>query len=82
MQNAIKKFRQCSPYHCLQKGLWDFFYLDIELFSKIKKDPVFTHSSFTLLLITQDLNKMKKIPHTLLQTLLIRKRVQNFSKKY
>ena len=43
-----------------------FFYLDLELFAKIKKDVVFTHSLFTLLLITQDLNKIKKIPHTLL----------------
>ena len=36
------------------------FYLDLELFAKIKKDLVFTHSFFTLLLITQDLNKRKK----------------------
>ena len=36
------------------------FYLDLELFAKIKKDLVSTHSFFTLLLITQDLNKIKK----------------------
>ena len=42
------------------------FYLDLELFAKIKKDLVSTHSLFTLLLITQDLNNKKKIPHTLL----------------
>ena len=42
------------------------FYLDLELFAKIKKDLVSTHSVFTLLLITQDLNKMKKIPHIFL----------------
>ena len=42
------------------------FCLDLELFAKIKKDLVSTHSFFTLLLITQDLNKIKKIPHTLL----------------
>ena len=54
-------------YQCLQKGVWDFlFYLVLELFAKIKKDLVSTHSFFTLLLITQDLNKIKKIPHTLL----------------
>ena len=41
-------------------------YLDLELFAKIRKDLVSTHSFFTLLLITQDLNKTKKIPHTLL----------------
>ena len=52
------------------------FYLDLELFAKIKKDLVSTHSFFTLLLIIQDLNKTKKTPHTLLQTLLSRKRVQ------
>ena len=32
------------------------FCLDLELFSKIKKDLVSTHSLFTLLLITQDLS--------------------------
>ena len=42
------------------------FYLDLELFAKIKKDLVCTYLFFTLLLITQDLNKIKKIPHTLL----------------
>ena len=48
-------------YQCLQKGVWDFFYcLDLELFAKIKKDLVSTHSFFTLLLITQDLGKTKK----------------------
>ena len=36
------------------------------LFANIKKDLVSTQSFFTLLLITQDLNKIKKIPHTLL----------------
>ena len=56
--------------------------LDLELFAKIKKDLVFTHSLFTLLLITQDLNKIKKIARTVLYKLLSRKRVQNFSKKY
>ena len=56
-----------STYQCLQKGVWDFlFYLDLELLAKIKKDLVSTNSFFTLLLITQDLNKIKKIPHTLL----------------
>ena len=34
--------------------------LDLELFAKIKKDLVSTHSLFTLLLITQDLKKIKK----------------------
>ena len=54
-------------YQCLQKGVWIFlFCLDLELLAKIKKDLVSTNSFFTLLLITQDLNKIKKIPHTLL----------------
>ena len=51
---------------------------------KNKKDLVSTHSFFTFLLITQDLNKMKKkkkIPNTLLYTFLNRKHVQNFGKK-
>ena len=56
-----------SAYHYLKKEVRDFlFHLDLELFAKIKKDLVSTHSFFTLLLITQDLNKIKKIPHTLL----------------
>ena len=42
------------------------FHLDIELFAKIKKDLVSMHWFFTLLLLTQDLNKIKKIPYTLL----------------
>ena len=37
-----------------------FIFLDLELFAKIKKDLVSTHSFFTLLLIIQDLNKIKK----------------------
>ena len=57
------------------KGCVGLFYLDLELFEKVKKDLVSTHLFFTLLLITQDLKKIRKIP-------LSRKRVQNFSKKY
>ena len=49
-----------STYQCLQKGVWDFFlfYLDLELFAKIKKCLVSAHAFFKLLLITQDLNKI------------------------
>ena len=36
------------------------FCLDLELFAKVLKDLVSTHLFFTLLLITQGLNKMKK----------------------
>ena len=67
------------------KGRVGFFLfcLDLELFAKIKKkDQDSTFSLFTSLLITQNLNKIKKIPQTLLEILLSRKRLQNFSKKY
>ena len=37
------------------------FCLDLVLFAKIKKDLVSTHSLKPFLLITQDLNKIKKI---------------------
>ena len=68
------KILTCSNYSTVQyflfskKGCVKFFsfYLDLELFPKIKKDLVPTHPFFTLLLITQDLNKIKKSPHTLL----------------
>ena len=47
-------------YQCLQRGVGFFlFQLDLELFAKIRKDLVSTQSCFTLLLITQDLNKIK-----------------------
>ena len=36
------------------------FCLDLALFAKIKKDLISTHSFSTLILITQDLNKIKK----------------------
>ena len=57
-----------------------FFIIFLELFARIKKDLVSIHLFFTLSLITPDLSKIKKIPQTLLQTLLSRKRVQNVSK--
>ena len=38
------------------------FCLDLELFAKIKEDLVSTLSIFILLLISQDLNKIKKNP--------------------
>ena len=46
--------------------VWIFlFCLDLELFAKIKKDLVSTHSLKPDLSITQDFNKMKKISNTL-----------------
>ena len=46
-----------SPKECVGFFL---FYLDLELFAKIKKDLVSTHSFFTFLSITQDLLTHKK----------------------
>ena len=45
------------------KGCLDFFKfcLDLELFAKIENDLVSTDSQKPVFLITQDLNKMKKI---------------------
>ena len=84
VQYFLLKLRTRLLLANVYKRVGGFFllYLDLELFAKIKKGLVSTHSFFTLLLITQDLNKIKKIPHTLLWILLSRKRVQNFSKKY
>ena len=42
------------------------FWLELELFAKIKKYLVSTHSQKPVLLITQDPHKINKIPHTLL----------------
>ena len=47
-------------------GIFFLFHLDLELFAKIQKDLISIQSFFTFLLITKDLNKIKKIPHTLL----------------
>ena len=69
-------------YQWLQKDVGFFlFCLDLELFAKVKRHLVSRHLFFTFLLIIQDLSKIKKIPDTLLQTLLSRKCVENFSKK-
>ena len=40
------------------------FCLDLEIFAKTKKDLASTHSFFTLILITRDLNKIKKFHKT------------------
>ena len=63
MQNPKQKFGQSSivfekpgggTCQCLQKGVCDYFLFCLDL--------VYTHSFFTLLLITQYLNKIKKNP--------------------
>ena len=54
-------------YQCLQKGIWDFLIcLDLELFARVKKTRVLHTCFFTFLLITQDLDKIKKVPNALL----------------
>ena len=61
----------------------DFFYF-VKMLSYLQKlkIPGFYTLVFYILLITQDLSKIKKIQNTLFKTLLNRKRVQNFSKNY
>ena len=64
------------------KGCAGFiFCLDLELFPKIKKDLVSTHSLKPFLLITQDLNKIKAIPNSLLKALLSKKYGGKFQQK-
>ena len=65
------------------KGCSGFFkfFLDLELVAKIENDLVFTHPQKPVFWITPDL-KGKKIPNTLLKTLISRKCVPNFSRKY
>ena len=66
---------------CLQKDLGIFFILFRSfVICKNQKDLVSTHSFFTFLLITADLNKIKKISSTFLLTFLSRTLVENFSK--
>ena len=54
-------------YPISTKGCVGFFLfcLELELFAKIKKDLVSTHSQKPGLSLTQGLGKIKKIPQTL-----------------
>ena len=65
--NFFLKLRARFLLTNVYKRVWDIFLfcLDLELFAK---DLVSTHSFFTLLLISQDLNKIKKIPHHFVDT--------------
>ena len=55
--------RTFCTYQCLKEGTWDFlFCLYLMLIANIKEDQVSTHSFFTFLLITLDLDKIKKNP--------------------
>ena len=51
-------------YQCLQKGVWDFFHFfqNLRYLPKSKKDLVSTNPHKPSLSITQDLDKIKKIP--------------------
>ena len=40
----VELLQSFPTYQCLQKGVPDVFFLDLELFTKIKKDLVSTHS--------------------------------------
>ena len=40
----VELLQSFPTYQCLQKGVRDVFFLDLELFTKIKKDLVSTHS--------------------------------------
>ena len=65
VQYFLLKFRTSFLVTKVYKNVCGIFSfcLDLELFAKIKKYLVSTYSFFTLLLITQDLIKIKKIPH-------------------
>ena len=51
--------------HFLLTNVYKSMYGILRHLQKLKR-PGFYHSLFTILLITQDLNKIKKIPHSLL----------------
>ena len=73
--------RTLPTHQCLQNGLRDFFnFVQILSYLQKLKRPGFYMLFFIFLLVSQDLNKIKKITNTLSQTLLSRKCVQNFSK--
>ena len=60
VQNFLLKFCTRFLLTNVTKGCVGFLYLYLELFVKIKKKTGFMHPFFTLLLIIQDLNKIKK----------------------
>ena len=65
VQYFLLKLRKCFLLTNVYKKLCGIFLfdLDLELFEKVKKRPGFYTLFFTLLLITQDLNKIKKKFH-------------------
>ena len=64
VQYFLLKLRTCFLLTNVYKRLCEIFLILFRswVICKIKKDLVSTHSIFTLLLITQDLSKIKKIP--------------------
>ena len=66
VQQFLLKLRTRFLLTNIYKSVFGIFFflfcLDLELFTKIKKDLVSTESFFTFLLIIQDLNKIKKNP--------------------
>ena len=62
VQYFLLKLRTRFLLTNVYKGVYGIFlfHLDLELFEKNQKDLVSTHSFFTLVLISQDLNKIKK----------------------
>ena len=83
VQYFLQKLRTRFLLTNVYKWLCGIFLLclDLELFAKTIKDLVSTHSFFTLLLITQDLNKIKHPAHPFVD-ITKQKTCANFSKKY
>ena len=73
-----------STYQCLQKGVWEFFLISFrsQIICRNLKRPGFYTLVFYTFINNSRSKQNKKIPHTILQTLLSRKRVQNFSEKH
>ena len=68
VQYFLQKLRRRFLLTNIYKSVFGIFLfnLDLDLSAKIKKDLVSTNLFFTLLSITQDLNKVKQMPYTLL----------------
>ena len=66
VQYFLLKLRTRFLLTNVYKSVCGIFLILFSCLQKIKKDLVSAHSFFTLLLTTQDLNKIKTIPHNLL----------------
>ena len=65
---------------CTNSGFF-LFCLDLELFAKNKKDLVSAQSLFTLLVIIQDLNKIKKNLEHPFADIIKQEKCANFQQK-